>query len=163
MNSKPIHILLVEDDDAHAELIQLAMEENRVANTIDRVADGRAAMQYVRGQPPYQDKPRPDLILLDLKLPYMSGHEVLRAIKSDPRLHRIPVVVLTTSDAESDRLKAYDRYANSYLVKPVDFEKFHRMVKELQMYWLVWNKYPVESPADQAHGSVAAMPLETSL
>ncbi len=147
MQCKPLHILVVEDDDAHAELIQLALEENHITNTLDRVANGRAAMQYVRGQAPYEDKPRPGLILLDLKLPYLDGHEVLRQIKTDPELHMIPVIILTTSDAELDRLKAYDHYANSYLVKPVDFEKFHKMVKELRLYWTVWNKLPDEEPA----------------
>lgn len=142
MTGKPLHILLVEDDDAHAELIQLALGQNRVANTIDRVSDGQAALEYIRREDPYKDKPRPDLVLLDLQLPRLSGHDVLSIVKNDPNLHKIPIVVLTTSDAEIDRLKAYDHHANSYLVKPVDFDKFQKMVKDLQFYWAIWNTLP---------------------
>jgi CheY-like chemotaxis protein len=144
MEPELLHFLLVEDDDAHALIAMRTLQRNRVANTIDRVADGEAALAYLRRQPPYADRPRPDVILLDLKLPRVDGHEVLAGIKEDPDLRDIPVVVLTTSDAETDRMRAYSHHANSYLVKPIDFERFRQMVDDLCLYWGVWNRPSVK-------------------
>ena len=132
--------LLVEDDDDHAALTLHALKRHRVSNTIDRVSDGVEAMAYLRRQPPYADKPRPSVMLLDLNMPRMDGHEVLKQVKDDPDLRSLTVVVLTTSEAETDRVKAYSHHANSYLVKPVSFEQFSKMVDELSLYWGVWNK-----------------------
>ena len=140
MQPKLLHFLLVEDDDDHATIMIRTLRQNRIANAVDRVADGMQAMAYLRQEGQYREKPRPDIVLLDLKLPRMDGHEVLAAIKEDERLRSIPVVVLTTSDAESDRARAYDHHANSYLVKPVDFERFRQMANELSLYWGVWNE-----------------------
>ena len=140
MPPKLLHFLLVEDDDDHATIMIRTLRQNRIANAVDRVADGLQAIAYMRQEGHYREKPRPDVVLLDLKLPRMDGHEVLAAIKSDEKLRSIPVVVLTTSDAETDRARAYDRYANSYLVKPVDFERFRQMANELSLYWGVWNE-----------------------
>jgi len=139
---RPVRFLLVEDDEDHAELIRLALEENRVANDLHHVANGEDALRYLKQEPPFDDADRPDIVLLDLKLPRMDGHEVLRAVKRDASLRSIPIVVLTTSSAETDRVQAYEEYVNSYLVKPVDFERFHDMIRELGLYWTVWNQPP---------------------
>lgn len=139
-NTKPVHFLLVEDDDDHAHLVTRAMNQQHVAVSIDRVADGEAAIRYLRREAPHDNAPRPNVIVLDLKLPKLDGHEVLREIKNDTDLARIPVVVLTTSDAESDRLAAYEARANSYLVKPLDFDRFQETVEQIERYWAVWNR-----------------------
>lgn len=140
MQPKLLHFLLVEDDDDHATILIRTLRQNRIANAIDRVAEGADALAYLRREGPYSGKSRPDIVLLDLKLPQMDGHDVLAAIKADPELRSIPVVVLTTSDAELDRARAYELHANSYLVKPVDFERFRQMANELSLYWGVWNE-----------------------
>jgi CheY-like chemotaxis protein len=142
MSARPVRFLLVEDDDSHAELVELALADNRIVNDFRRVSDGQAALAYLRGEAPYGEHPRPDVILLDLKLPKIDGLDVLRQVKNDPLLRTIPVVILTTSAAEVDRARAYEHHANSYVVKPIDFDQFHRMVKDLQLYWTAWNAPP---------------------
>lgn len=141
--NKPSHALLVEDDPAQAELILLSMEDDRVTNTVDHVGDGAEAMAYLRQEGDYAQAKRPDVVFLDLNLPKLSGHEVLKQVKSDPALSQIPVVILTSSASESDRAKAYAHHANSFLVKPVDFAKFQQMCRDLRLYWAVWNQPPV--------------------
>jgi CheY-like chemotaxis protein len=109
------------------------------------VTDGQSALDYLFHMNGFSDpasSPRPGLILLDLRLPKVDGLEVLKRIKADPELSRIPVVVLTTSSAEYDMVKAYDCHANSYLVKPVDFPQFVALMESLGYYWLAWNQYP---------------------
>lgn len=138
----PLHVLLVEDDDDHADLTQFALEEHDPQHRVDRVADGAAALDYLFQRGSYVDVDRPDLVLLDLNLPRVSGLAVLAAIKEDAELRLIPVVVLTTSDAETDRTRAYNSYANSYVVKPVNFDKFRAMIQELGDYWACWNRLP---------------------
>ena len=140
MPSGPVRFLLVEDDDAHAELVLLAMAENQIINPVDRVCDGEAALAFLRREGIYADQPQPDIILLDLHLPKIDGHEVLHQLKMDERLKRIPIVIMTTSASEVDKDRAYSRYANSYLVKPVDFVQFHQMITALNLYWTVWNQ-----------------------
>lgn len=135
-----VRFLLVEDDEDHAELVRRAMRDNRVTNEIIHVRDGEAAMKFLRKQAPYEAARRPDVILLDLNLPRMSGHEVLAALKTERDLKSIPVIALTTSSAESDRNKAYSANVNSYLVKPLDFDTFRKMIRDVQMYWSMWNK-----------------------
>ena len=140
-----LRILLVEDNEAHTKLIMRAFKEDRLANPINCVADGEAALDYLFRRGTYADpkkSPRPGLILLDLKLPKVDGLEVLKTIKGDVTLRHIPVVILTSSAAEQDLRACYDNYANSFLSKPVDFEKFHQMVQELDFYWSVCNKPP---------------------
>ncbi|HNX49914.1 MAG TPA: response regulator [Thermoanaerobaculaceae bacterium] len=138
-------VLLVEDDDAHAEIVRRNFESFRVANRLMRVADGQAALDYLHREGEFGEAghaPRPGLILLDLRLPKVDGLDVLRVIKASPDLGRIPVVVLTTSSAETDLVKAYDCHANSYLVKPVDFHQFVALMESLGYYWLAWNEFP---------------------
>ncbi len=137
-----LNFLLIEDDDDHAVLVMRNLENERVSNQIDRVKDGEEALQFLRGEGQFASREIPDVILLDLKLPKLSGHEVLAAIRNDDVFKKIPVVVLTTSDDESDRERAYSNHANSYLVKPLDFENFRKMVKDLGLYWGMWNKMP---------------------
>lgn len=140
----PVVILLVEDDAAHAEIVRRSLADLRVANRLIHVEDGQAALDYLMAsdEPRAADKPLPDLILLDLRLPKVDGHEVLRRIKHDELLKRIPTVVLTTSAAESDLMKAYEGGAGSYLVKPIDFDGFMKMMEAFGFYWLLWNRYP---------------------
>lgn len=134
-----MNFLLVEDDDDHAEIMLRTIKDNRVANSMHRVADGEEALSYLRAEGEHSERLLPDIILLDLKLPKLSGHELLKIIKADPDLLAIPVVILTTSGAESDREKAYKLHANSYIVKPVNFTRFRRMVNDLSLYWGVWS------------------------
>ena len=145
MHDQAVHLLLVEDEDAHAMIVEKSLRGTNDRGTIDRVRDGAEALAYVRRQGEFQNCPRPDLILLDLKLPRMHGHEVLRTLKADDDLKMIPVVVLTTSDAEQDRRMAYGLHANGYLVKPTDFGQFRQMIGAVTSYWGVWNRPASES------------------
>jgi CheY-like chemotaxis protein len=146
MKGEPIVILLVEDDEAHAEIVKRNFETCRMANKLMRVADGQAALDYLYHQNGFSDpakSPRPGVILLDLRLPKVDGLEVLKTIKTDKQLLEIPVVILTTSKAEADMAQAYDSHANSYLVKPVDFMQFTKLMETFGYYWLAWNQYPL--------------------
>ena len=143
--SKPALILLVEDNKMDVELTLDAFREARVANKIDVCNDGQSALDYLLAEGAHANRrgaALPDLILLDLKLPGMSGHEVLRRIKSSPNLKRVPVVILSSSKEEADRALGYDLGTNSYLVKPVSFEAFLEVVRELEDYWLTLNVGP---------------------
>ena len=133
---KPIEILLVEDNPGDQELTREAFKEGRIANSLRVVDDGEQAMEYLRGVGEYVGVPRPDIILLDLNLPRKDGREVLAEIKQDPELQRIPVVILTTSQAEQDIVASYNLHANCYLNKPVEFEGFIDMIHRLQEFWL---------------------------
>ena len=138
-------VLLVEDNPAHAELVMRSFEEHMAASRIAHVSDGEAALEYLFRRGVYDNpvtSPRPRVVLLDLRLPKMSGLSVLQAIRQSPELHSLPVVVLTTSDAQPDLDVAYARHVNSYLVKPVDFEKFSQLMRDLGVYWLEWNEDP---------------------
>jgi CheY-like chemotaxis protein len=136
MNARPIEIMLVEDNAGDVRLTREALREGRVRNNLSVAKDGVEAMAMLRREPEYADLPRPDLVLLDLNLPRMDGRKVLAAIKGDPDLRRIPVVVLTTSKAEEDIMRSYELHANSYITKPVDFEQFIRMVQSIEEFWL---------------------------
>ena len=138
-NSQIVPVLLVEDDLEDIEIAERAFKKGRIANPFYTVRDGEEAMEFLRQEGRYSDPvdaPRPGLILLDLNLPRLDGREVLRLIKTDPDLHRIPVVVLTTSGEEADVLGCYDDGANSYVTKPVEFEKFLQAVVTIGEYWL---------------------------
>jgi len=135
--------MLVEDNADHAEMVMRQFELHRVASHLIHLSDGQAALDYLYGHAPYADieeYPHPDVILLDLRLPKVDGLEVLRILKEDDDLRVIPVVILTTSNAERDIIQAYNRHANSYLVKPVDYEKFRQLMKDLSTYWMTWNQ-----------------------
>lgn len=145
--TKAAHILLVEDNSMDIELTLDAFHEAKLLNTIYVVKSGLEALDYLLGKGKYSDRqeyPLPNLVLLDLKLPGIDGFEVLEKIKSTPVLKRLPVVILTSSKEEGDRALSYDRGANSYLVKPVSFEGFLGIVREINGYWLSLNVAPPE-------------------
>src|SRR5262245_25712536 len=143
-SSRSIEILLIEDNPGDARLAREALRDAKVANNLSWVADGVEAMSFLRREGQYSTAPRPDLILLDLNLPRKDGREVLSAIKADERLKRIPVVILTTSQAEEDILKAYHLNANCYISKPVDLDQFIKVVKTIEDFWLTIVKLPSE-------------------
>jgi CheY-like chemotaxis protein len=145
MKSRPAHILLVEDNRMDIELTLDAFRERRLDNRIHVAPGGQEALDYLFGRGAYSDRennPVPDLILLDLKMPVIDGHEVLRQIKLTPQLKRIPVIILSSSKEEGDRAMTYDNGANSYLVKPVSFEGFLDVVQQVDHYWLTLNVPP---------------------
>ncbi len=145
MNGHALTILLVEDNQDHAELVMRSFEDHRVGNHICHLTDGEAALDYLLRRGEYSDpatSPRPHVVLLDLRLPKVDGLKVLERIRDTEGLERIPVVILTTSHAEMDVGKAYQHHANSYLVKPLDFDKFTNLMDDLGFYWLCWNHYP---------------------
>lgn len=141
-SSRPIEIMLVEDNLGDVRLTQEALHDAKVHNNMVIAADGLEALSILRREGPYSRSPRPDLILLDLNLPRMNGFEVLDAIKADPELKRIPVVILTTSQAEQDIVRGYDLYANAYVTKPVDLEQFIKVIKSIEDFWLEIVKLP---------------------
>ena len=130
-----VTVLLVEDDPGDVLMTREAFEEH-LHNRLDVVTDGAAALSYLRREEPYADAPRPDLILLDLNLPRRSGREVLEEVKGDPNLAHIPVVVLTTSQAEEDVLRSYQLHANAYVTKPVDFDGFIEAIKQIDHFFV---------------------------
>jgi len=138
-------ILLVEDNDDDVELTLRALRRNRVANRVDVVRDGAEALEYLFATGSHKGRDvrdAPNLVLLDLKLPKVGGLEVLERLRADPRTRRLPVVVLTSSNVESDLARSYDLGANSYIRKPVDFTQFMEAVNQLGLYWLVLNEAP---------------------
>lgn len=137
-----INILLVEDNPGDVRLTQEAFKEGMLRNNLHVVMDGEAAMEFLERKGQYADSPRPDLILLDLNLPKMNGREVLATIKQNPSFKRIPVVVLTTSQDETDIVESYRQFASSYIVKPVSMEKFIKVVSSFKQYWLSVVKLP---------------------
>jgi CheY-like chemotaxis protein len=145
MTGEPLTILLVEDNPDHAELVIRNMEDFKVANRIVHLEDGEVALDYLHGRGEYADRtlyPLPHLMLLDLRLPKVDGLQVLKEVKCSDALRALPVVILTTSDAERDLAMAYEYHANSYLTKPVDFNDFSRLLGDMGFYWLAWNKRP---------------------
>ena len=145
MDGEPVLVMLVEDNVDHAELVIRTLADHRVVNKIVHFSDGQVALDYLFRRGDYVDPataPYPHVILLDLRLPKVDGLEVLRLIKEDGQLRRIPVVILTTSAAERDVARAYVNHANSYLVKPVGYEQFAKMMEDLGFYWLGWNTQP---------------------
>jgi CheY-like chemotaxis protein len=142
LTGEPRHILLVEDNESHADMIIRSLNDKLSARKIHHVPDGEQALDYLFCRGAFSDpvsNPRPDLILLDLRLPRIDGLEVLKIIKTTPSLTRIPVVILTSSDAEHDIKTSFDYHANSYLVKPLEFKVFKNLMKDLESYWLGWN------------------------
>jgi CheY-like chemotaxis protein len=139
-------ILIVEDEEAHAELTKRAIRKAGYGGRMDVASDGEAALDYLYNRGAYRDEEKysmPTLILLDIKLPGIDGIEVLKRIKEDPDLKRIPVIMLTTSEREQDIARSYNHYANSYLTKPVGFKEFEDKVKQLGVYWTILNVPPI--------------------
>ena len=138
----PIEVLLVEDDPGDVLMTREAFTDNKVRNRLTVVSDGEEALSYLRREGPYADAVRPDLILLDLNLPRRDGREVLAEIKGDEALHSIPVVVLTTSQSDEDILRSYQLHANAYVTKPVDFDQFIKVVRQIDDFFLTVVKLP---------------------
>ena len=144
----PIEVLLVEDDPGDVLMTQEAFEEHKVRNNLTVVNDGTEAIAYLRREGQYADVGRPDLVLLDLNLPRRDGREVLAEIKSDPDLRQIPVVVLTTSQADEDILRSYQLHANAYVTKPVDFSRFIDVVRQIDEFFVTVVKLPGQAPSE---------------
>ncbi len=141
---RPIEVLLVEDNPADVRLTEEAFKEGRVVNHLSVVSDGVEATEFLHRTGKYTAAPRPDLILLDLNLPRKSGREVLQEVKADPLLRRIPVMILTTSNAAQDLHRAYNLHANCYIAKPVDFDQFLSVVRAIEHFWFNIVTLPVK-------------------
>jgi CheY-like chemotaxis protein len=146
---RPVEILLVEDNEGDVGLVEEVFEEAKIRNILHVAEDGEEAMQFLHQEGKFEDVPRPDIILLDLNLPIKDGREVLAEIKSDNNLKRIPVVILTTSNAEKDIIQMYDLHANSYITKPVDFDQFIKVIKSIEDFWLEVVKLPPNGKKSQ--------------
>jgi CheY-like chemotaxis protein len=133
---RPIEVLLVEDDEGDVLMTREALHEGKVLNRLAVVNDGVEAINYLRGLFGHEGAARPDLILLDLNLPRRDGRQVLEEVKADPDLRRIPIVVLTTSEAEEDVLRSYDLHANAYVTKPVDFDRFVEVIRQIDEFFI---------------------------
>jgi CheY-like chemotaxis protein len=145
MQNEPLLVLLVEDNPDHAELVIRNLAEHPVPNQVIHLTHGQAALDYLLRREDYANaalSPRPHIILLDLRLPRVDGLQVLQVIKTSENLRQIPVIILTTSDTEQDSTRAYHNYANSYLVKPLGYEQFRKLIQDIGFYWLSQNKPP---------------------
>jgi two-component system, chemotaxis family, response regulator Rcp1 len=142
LDGRTVEILLVEDNPGDARLTREALKEGKIQNNLHHARDGVEAMEFLRREGAFAGAPAPDIILLDLNLPRKDGREVLAELKQDPQLRSIPVVVLTTSEAEQDILKTYELHANCYISKPVDLEKFIAIVRAIENFWLAVVKLP---------------------
>lgn len=140
-----VHVLLVEDDPGDVLMTREAFEHHRIRNPLHVVTDGTMALEFLRQEGEFADAPRPGLILLDLNLPKLNGREVLAAVKSDEGLRSIPVVVLTTSQAEEDIVRSYDLYANAYVTKPVDFDRFMDVIRQIDDFFVSVVRLPSSS------------------
>lgn len=141
-SKRPVQILLVEDNPGDVRLTEEVLREAKVATKLSTVRNGEEAMAFVRREGAHAGAPQPDLILLDLNLPRKDGREVLNELKSDDKLRRIPVIVLTTSMAEPDILMSYDLHANCYIHKPIEFEEFSTAINSIQQFWLLTVQLP---------------------
>lgn len=145
-DSRPAEFLLVEDNPGDVRLTREALRDSKLANNLSVVGDGVEAMAFLRREGKYANAPRPDLVLLDLNLPRKNGREVLAEIKSDPQLKRIPVVVITSSEAEQDIFATYNLHVNCYVTKPVDLDQFIKVVRSIETFWLTIVRLPGEGP-----------------
>jgi len=143
-DAEPVEILLAEDNPGDVTLTKKALEQGNIINNLHVASDGVEAIRFLRQEGEYADEPRPDLVLLDLNMPRKDGREVLEEIKEDEDLRRIPVVVMTSSEAEEDIVKSYDRHANAYLTKPIDYDGFLDIVRSIEEFWLTVVKMPPE-------------------
>ena len=145
-----INVLLVEDDPGDILLTQKALQNGKIYNSLNIARDGVEALKFLRREKPFPDAPRPDLILLDLNMPRKDGRETLSEIKADENLKNIPVVILTTSEADQDIARSYDLQASCFVTKPVDLEQFTTVVRSIRDFWLCIVKYPVKGGKSQA-------------
>ena len=143
---RPAEFLLVEDNPGDVRLTKEALAESKLYNNLNVVHDGLEALRFLRQESPYENAPRPDVILLDLNLPKVDGREVLATIKSTPAFKRIPVVVISSSEAEADILRSYDLHVNCYVTKPVNLDQFIKVVQSIESFWLTIVKLPQVSP-----------------
>ncbi|WP_135363158.1 response regulator [Halosimplex halophilum] len=143
-HGEPVEILLAEDNPGDVTLTRKALERGSISNNLHVVGDGVEALSFLRQEGEYADEPRPDLVLLDLNMPRKDGRDVLEEIKTDDDLRRIPVVVMTSSEAEEDIVQSYDLHANAYLTKPIDFDGFLDIVKRIEDFWLTVVRMPPE-------------------
>lgn len=141
-NMKPVKILLVEDNPGDIRLTTEALKDSKIRNTLEVVQDGNEALDYLNKRGKYKDVTIPDLVLLDLDLPNTTGREVLKIVKQDPKLKRIPLVILTVSQSDQDVLNAYDMQANAYVTKPIDLEQFVKVIQSIENFWFTIVKYP---------------------
>lgn len=139
---RQVEFLLAEDNPGDVRLTKEALRESKIRNNLNVVPDGVEAMAFLRREEKYADAPTPDVVLLDLNLPKKDGREVLAEIKSDPVLKRIPVVIITSSEAEQDILRTYDLHANCYVTKPVDLDQFIKVIQSIESFWLTIVKLP---------------------
>jgi chemotaxis family two-component system response regulator Rcp1 len=146
-DSRSVEVLLVEDNPGDVRLTREALRDGKVSNHLSVAKDGEEALAFLRREGPFADAPRPDVILLDLNLPRKDGREVLEAIKADPSLRTIPVVILTSSEAERDIARAYELNANCYITKPVDLDQFITVVRSIEDFWFTVVKLPRERDA----------------
>ncbi|MBK1876334.1 response regulator [Pelagicoccus mobilis] len=135
-NARPIEMLLVEDNEADIRLTQIALKQAKLANSLNVVRDGEEALSYLKAEGEYAGRTRPDLVLLDLNLPKLNGAEVLKEIREMDEFKSLPVVILTTSDADQDIFKSYELHANCYITKPVDLRKFMGVVEMIEDFWV---------------------------
>ncbi|MBF0236990.1 MAG: response regulator [SAR324 cluster bacterium] len=142
---QPVELLLVEDNPDDVFLAQEALKEGKIKNNLHVVNDGESALRFLRKENPYQDAVLPDLVLLDLNLPGIDGRQVLKQIREDPRFTELPVIVLTTSESADDIHRMYKLHVNSYIVKPVDFEQFIKVIKSIENFWLTFVKLPTRT------------------
>lgn len=141
-NGEPIDILLVEDNPGDVRLIEEALKDSKISNSLSRVEDGEEALAYLRKEGKYKDVKKPDLVLLDLDLPNLDGREALEVIKKDPELRRIPIIILTVSQSEQDVLETYNLQANAYVIKPIDLDQFIKVIHSIEDFWFTIVKLP---------------------
>jgi CheY-like chemotaxis protein len=146
MTSQPIEILLVEDNEDDVVIIQEAFIESRLVNVINAVSDGEEALAYLRREGKYNAVSLPTLVLLDINMPKKNGFEVMQAMKADPRLRSLPVIMLTMSDRDEDVSRSYAGGACSYIRKPVDLDRFHTVIKQFELYWTMISRIPIPHP-----------------
>ena len=145
---RPVEFLLAEDNPGDVRLTKEALRESKISNNLNVVPDGVEAMAFLRRMGSYADAPRPDVILLDLNLPKKDGREVLAEVKADPNLRLIPVVIITSSEAEQDVLRTYELHANCYVTKPVDLEQFIKVIQSIETFWLTIVTLPSSVTSD---------------
>ena len=146
MTSQPVEILLVEDNEDDVVIIQEAFAKSRLVNVLNTVSDGEEALAYLRREGQYKVVRQPGLILLDINMPKKNGFEVMQAMKADPRLRTLPVIMLTMSDRDEDVIRSYAHGACSYIRKPVDLDQFHTVIKQFELYWTMISRIPIPHP-----------------